>query len=158
MNIIFLDFNGVLDTNENMDEIDRENLLRLKRITEETNSKIVISSSIKNGYMMTGKKGKMLNYLLSTLESESIEVIGFTPHLDSREEEIKKYLEEHGEIENFCILDDDYYMESFKDNLVKLPCQIEIGQTGLTDYHMNLAIEILTKDNNKKLCLMKKNK
>ena len=50
------------------------------------------------------------------------------------------------EIENFCILDDDYYMESFKDNLVKLPCQIEIGQKGLDDYYMNLAIQILKKE------------
>lgn len=36
MNVIFLDFNGVLDTNEKMDEIDRNNLLRLKKIVEET--------------------------------------------------------------------------------------------------------------------------
>lgn len=45
MNVIFLDFNGVLDTYENMDEINKENLQRLKHIIEETNAKVVISSS-----------------------------------------------------------------------------------------------------------------
>ena len=157
MNVIFLDFNGVLDTNEKMDEIEKDNLLRLKNIVEKTNSKIVISSSIKNNYVKTGKMGKLLNNLLITLEKESIEVIGFTPYLGNREEEIRLYLEEHEEIENFCILDDDYYMESFKDNLVKLPCQIEIGQKGLDDYYMNLAIQILKKEKHKKLSKTKYN-
>ena len=45
MNVIFLDFNGVLDTYENMDEINEGNLQRLKHIVDETNAKIVISSS-----------------------------------------------------------------------------------------------------------------
>lgn len=54
MNVIFLDFNGVLDTYENMDEINKENLQRLKHITEETNAKVVISSSLKNSYYYTG--------------------------------------------------------------------------------------------------------
>ena len=44
MKVIFLDFNGVLDTYDNMDEINPDNLNRLKHIVDETNSKIVISS------------------------------------------------------------------------------------------------------------------
>jgi len=146
MNIIFLDFNGVLDTNENMDVINIENLKRLKRIVEETNSKIVISSSKKNSYWRTGKISKSLQEIIEALEKEKIEVIGFTPYLDEREDEIKLYLENHPEIENFCIIDDDYYMESFKDNLVKLPNQIEKGQKGLDDFHTELSIKILKKE------------
>ena len=38
MNVIFLDFNGVLDTYENIDEINIDNLKRLKNIVDETES------------------------------------------------------------------------------------------------------------------------
>ena len=145
MNVIFLDFNGVLDTNEKMDEINIDNLKRLKRIVEETASKVVISSSKKNGYWRTGKISTSLQEILDALQNEGIEVIGFTPYLDERELEIKTYLENHPEIDNFCIIDDDYYMESFKDNLVKLPNQIEKGQKGLDEFHTEASIKILKK-------------
>lgn len=151
MKVIFLDFNGVLDTNEKMDEINSDNLKRLKHIVEETNAKIVISSSIKRSYYYTGKYSKMLIELINRITEEEMEVIGITPNAKTREEEIQDYLNEHPEIENFCIIDDDYDMESFKSHMVKLPCQIEVGQMGLDDYHMNMAIEILNKDKQKQL-------
>ena len=60
MKIIFLDFNGVLDTYDNMNEIDQNNLKRLKYIIDKTNAKVVISSSIKNSYYYTGSFNKHL--------------------------------------------------------------------------------------------------
>ena len=33
MKVVFLDFNGILDTYENMDVVDPDNLMRLKRKT-----------------------------------------------------------------------------------------------------------------------------
>ena len=111
MKVMFLDFNGVLDTYYNMDEINIDNLKRLK-----------------NSYFYTGR---------------------FTKHL----EEIEDYLSTNNEIENFCIIDDDYDMEKFKDYLVKLPSQMKEGQMGLDDEHMLMAIKIL--NNNKKKSLKK---
>lgn len=143
MKIIFLDFNGVLDTYDNMNEIDQNNLKRLKYIIDKTNAKVVISSSIKNSYYYTGSFNKHLINIIKTLEKASIEVIGITPLASNREEEIRLYLDSHSEIQNFCIIDDDYYMETFKEHMVKLPSQMEIGQMGLDDFHMNMAIEIL---------------
>lgn len=142
MNIIFLDFNGVLDTYENIDEINIDNLDRLKYIVDTTNSKIVISSSLKNSYYYTGHYSKNLQNIINELESIGIEVIGITPKANIREEEIKLYLQSHPEVSNYCILDDDYEMDSLKDNLVKLTPQIEKGQ-GLDDISMNKAIKIL---------------
>ena len=37
-------------------------------------------------------------------------------------------------------------MESMKDHMVKLPMQMEKGQMGLDDFHMDLAIDILKKN------------
>lgn len=151
MKVIFLDFNGVLDTNEKMDEINSDNLKRLKHIVEETDAKIVISSSIKTSYFYTGKYGRLLLELIKRLTEEKMKVIGLTPNAKSREEEIEAYLKLHPEIENFCIIDDDYDMEVFKSHMVKLPCQMEIGQMGLDDYHMNMAIKILNRTKKEEL-------
>jgi len=142
MNIIFLDFNGVLDTYENIDEINIDNLKRLKYIVDETESKVVISSSLKNSYYYTGHYSVFLQKIVNEIENIGIEVIDITPKANTREEEIKLYLNLHPEVSNYCILDDDYEMESLKENLVKLPLQGK-GSEGLNDIHMNKAIKIL---------------
>lgn len=145
MKVIFLDFNGVLDTYEKMDEIDVNNLQRLKHIVEETGAKIVISSSIKNSFYYTGRFSKLLLKVIKTIQSNDMEVIGITPKASEREEEIQLYLDSHPQVENFCIIDDDYDMKSFKKHMVKLPSQNEPDQMGLDDFHMNMAIEILNR-------------
>lgn len=145
MKVIFLDFNGVLDTYENMDEINEDNLRRLKHIVDITDSKVVISSSLKNSYYYTGYFTNHMKYIMNEIKHIGIEIIGITPKAENREEEIKLYLKKHPEVEAFCILDDDYEMESLKENLVKLPSQNTIGQMGLNDTYMKQAIKILSK-------------
>lgn len=143
MNVIFLDFNGVLDTYENMDIIDHNNLLRLKKIVYETNSKIVISSSLKNNSFRDGKYTEnLLNNFINPLQAVGIDVIGITPNKDTREKEIEFFLEEHQEIDNFIILDDEYEFNNYKDNFIKLPY---LGN-GLEDIHVEMAINILNKN------------
>lgn len=152
MKVIFLDFNGILDTYEKMDEINSDNLQRLKFIVKETKAKVVISSSLKNSYFYTGHLSKHLQIIIEAIAQVGIEVIGITPQADTREDEIKLYLSQHQEIENFCILDDDYEMEDLKDHLVKLPFQMQKGQMGLDDIHMTKAIAILNNSiSNKKV-------
>lgn len=143
MNVIFLDYNGVLDTNDNMDVINLDNLQRLKYIVDETNSKVVLTTSKKNSFYITGVLNQKLQEDIKLMENSGIEIIGITPKANTREEEIEFYLRTHLEVENFCIIDDDYEMEKFADNLVKLPNQIEDGQMGLDEKYMNMAIKIL---------------
>ena len=50
MKVIFLDFNGVLDTSYKIDEVNYDNLQRLKHIVHETEANVVISSSMLVGY------------------------------------------------------------------------------------------------------------
>lgn len=146
MKVIFLDFNGVLDTYEEMDIINKENLERLKKIVDLTNSYVVISSSIKNSFYYGGFYSKTYLYVVSELEKAGIKVIGITPHAKTREEEIKIYLSEHKNIENYCIIDDDYDMESMKENMVKLPSQNNINQVGLDQESTLKAIKILKRN------------
>lgn len=144
MKVIFLDFNGILDTYENMDVIDSDNLNRLKIIVDVTGAKVVITSSNKNSYYRSGKIGGILKYLIDSLLEAEIDVIGMVPMMKEREEEIQAYLDMHTEVEDFVILDDDYDMPSLRENLILLPCQM-IGkeQKGLEDEHVDKAINIL---------------
>lgn len=142
MNVIFLDFNGVLDTYEEMDIINKDNLLRLKKIVDETDSKIVISSSLKNNSYNEGVyTNNLVKYLINPLKEVGIEVIGITPNKDTREEEITEYLVNHPEINNFLILDDEYEFNKYKNNFIKL----DYLGNGLEDKHINKAIKILKK-------------
>ena len=143
MNVIFLDFNGVLDTNMNMDVIDQGNLERLKSLVDMFDAKVVISSSLKNPFYYNGRHSKMFQNILDSLLDSGIDVIGITPKANSREEEITMYLNSHSDISNYCIIDDDYEMESLKEHLVKLPMQMSEGQMGFTQEYMDEAIRIL---------------
>lgn len=88
MNVIFLDFNGVLDTYENMDEINEENLQRLKYIVDETNAKVVISSSLKNSYYYTGRFSEHLKNIIKEIQSVGIDIINT---LDKKERWVANY-------------------------------------------------------------------
>lgn len=143
MNVIFLDFNGVLDTYENIDVIDIGNLNRLKELVEMFDAKVVISSSLKNTFYYTGHYSKMFQGIIETLLESGIDVIGITPKCKTREEEIQLYLRNHPEISNYCILDDDYDMDSLSEHLVKLPAQMEENQKGFTEEYLVKAIRIL---------------
>lgn len=146
MNVVFLDFNGVLDTFENMDVIDVDNLNRLKKIVDLSNSKVVLTTSNKNIFYYSGQIRGILKYLIDSLLSVGIDVIGMVPMLSNREDEIIAYLMEHPEVENYVILDDDYDMPRLSSHLVKLPSQmIGFEQKGLEDVHVEKALNILGK-------------
>lgn len=127
MNVIFLDFNGVLDTYTDMDMIDEENLNILKQIVDATNSKVVISSSIKNTYYFCGKHNLYMLNLIETLQNNGIVIYGITPYLDSKEEEILHYLSEHKKIRKYCIIEDEYLGERVKSHIIKLKEQLYGG-------------------------------
>ena len=155
MKVIFLDFNGVLDIWENMNVVNQENLNRLKRIVAVTEAKIVISSSVKTNYFYTGQFNEVCKHLIASLKNANLEVAGITPLARGKELEIKAYLESHPEVENFCILDDDYEMPLFKEHIVKIPLQSEQNPNGLTDEHVEQAISILNKIKEKTHTLQK---
>lgn len=120
MKVIFLDFNGVLDTACDMDIIDMDNLFILGELVNKMDAKVVISSSIKNTYYYAGHHNKVMNYLMDTLVNYGIEIYGITPYKETMEEEIQEYLINHPEITDYLIIDDDYYFESMKEHMVKL--------------------------------------
>ena len=132
MNVIFLDFNGVLDTYDNFDIIDITNLHILIDAINLTNSKVVITSSNKDYFYRNGRHNNIMNNLINVLKSYNVCVLGYTKKLNSREEEIIEYLCSHPEIEHYCIIDDDYFFESMSDHMIKLTSQND-GGNGLVE-------------------------
>lgn len=135
MNVIFLDFDGVINTlqidtkpfgvncrsqierdgfyylmcNESDGIVsNRQAVMWLNKLCKDIDAKIVVSSTWR-----MGKKGldTLRNILYNSGLIEDIEIIGATPvvydPLYHRGKEIDEYLKEHKEIKNYIILDDD---------------------------------------------------
>ena len=122
MNVIFLDFDGVLDTQHyySLEDIERRVKI-LADICSEYNCKVVIEASSKDAIdevTLEVFEGSWVNDIFSLFNKYNIECIGRTPNVEKKlseftylpmwkEDEILKYLEMHPEIEHYCIIDDD---------------------------------------------------
>lgn len=140
-NVIFLDIDGVVNTlmidtvpfknndvNHNgfyydlcmPDDLrvsNRQAIMWINRLCKETHSDIVISST----WRLHGLENIELSLRNSGLLKE-INIIGMTPIINNyhiRGDEIRLYLCEHKEIDNFIIIDDDSDMGEYTDRLVK---------------------------------------
>lgn len=152
MNIVFLDIDGVVNTplldTEPFDLIhgktkkdgfyyglafptdkklyNRQAIMLLNKLCMEYNAKIVISSTWKVLGIPYLKELLINSGLL-----ESIEVIDVTPHDDfrlTRGEEIQEYLDNHLEVDNYVILDDEERMlPNQQDHFVKINYYVGIS-------------------------------
>lgn len=151
LNVIFLDFDGVLNIppyigRDNFGHIFNNSCIHnLDTIIKKTGAKIVISST----WRMDGIEVMKEMWVKRNLPGE---VIGCTPKTyvenitesglilvhSTRGAEIQEYIDIN-DIENYCIIDDDSDMlPSQMDNFVK--CNFK---TGLTKSLADLAIDIL---------------
>lgn len=159
MNAIFLDIDGVLNDINSIETIydalghkqfhllantigetpfNYKSCERLKKLIQETNSVVVLSST-----------WRMSKHSIKTVE-EYIEtkLYGKTPNLGlsyARGKEIQAYLNEHKEITNYVILDDDSDMlECQKPHFVNVD-----GKLGFSEEDFKRCMVILNeKDNN----------
>lgn len=134
--------------------IDEEKVQILGEIVKLTDAKVVLSSSHRADWKdgkekLQFSKSKALLYLF---EKYNIEVIGITPYITnglvgSRQDEIKTYLNQHTEVESFCVIDDDDFdLHSLKDFLVKTTRhKNEIDEGGLQKRHVDEVVKILNK-------------
>ena len=124
MKIIFLDIDGVLNSIDSMlslhgcneSKLDHVSVMLLKRLCEQTDAKIVISS--------TWRRSRATKDFIEMFAKHhnwfDAPVISRTPVLNTeRGHEIQEWLDSHPEVPNFVILDDDSDMlDSQLDNFV----------------------------------------
>lgn len=147
MRVIFLDFDGVLNSimwaeartaenRGNLYGLDHEAVQRLARLVDAVGAKIVVSS--------TWRKNRTVERLIELLKDAGYPgdppVIGKTPVLWRNEKgerlerghEIQQWLDENPGVESFVILDDDSDMAHLKDRLVRTG-----NCCGLRDFHFD---------------------
>lgn len=162
MRIIFLDIDGVLnsnaffDTNPDNVEIDNtfvERLVKLYNTYPDT--KIVLSSYWR--YLSANNKSKQ--YFYSKMKENNLDVIDETPlsypgttqFINNRPIEIKLWLNDHPEIKKWVSIEDDFLYEHYEKECGKqfanhLVTTLFYGNTdneGLTEDAVNKAIKIL---------------
>ena len=137
MNVIFLDFDGVLDTVHyaSKDDIERR-IIILADICKDLDCKVVIEASAKDVIdeetMEIFNEESWVNHIFKCFNKYGIDCIGRTPNRCKyyengsytdmwKEDEILAYLEEHPEIEHYVVIDDNDStdLEKVKDHLVE---------------------------------------
>ena len=179
MNVIFLDFDGVIDTNHYRTKEDIENKIKiLSDICKEYNCKVVIEAACKGAIdeETLEAEGAWVNYIFSLFKKYDIECIGRTPSVIKRldrcsyipmwkEDEIRLYLFRHPEIEHYCIIDDDDLslensdLNKVRDHLLTTSYYLKNNPEGegLLESHKEEVGKILQKENKiSKLVLKRK--
>ena len=148
MKVIFLDIDGVLNNANTKDRtpdkfIGIEDIFvkRLVDIVRSTKAKVVLSSS----WRMMKEDEPDYIYMIDKLKSKGIELYDYTTKKGwNRAEQIKNWLSDKPEVDNFIILDDEFELEfaesGYTDNLVKTEYAI-----GLTEEKKQEAINKLSK-------------
>lgn len=150
-NIIFLDIDGVLNSDKYFDSIDNKECMNLVdrlmldidmskvkillEVINKTNAKVVITSS--------WRRMKLYPYIKERLISMGLPVVGETPFIEGRRgEEIKSYLLEN-RVSNYCIIDDEVFKDykELEDYLVVT----DFYEDGLTIDHAKGVVKKLIK-------------
>ncbi len=152
MRIIFLDFDGVLNSlqydrirRDNQGNIDETRLVLLKGLVMQTDAEIVLSTSWRKHWnkdsSLCDAIGEEIN---SVFAKYCLHIYDKTPEIDAADRalEVRTWLQKHiNEVERFVILDDIAFgWDELEAHLVKT--NYRIGR-GLEPTHIEKAIEIL---------------
>ena len=184
MNVIFLDFDGVIYTGLHSSKEEVEKRIKLLgEICQELDCKVVIEAAAK--YAIDEETMEVdvewINHIFYLFNKYGIDCIGRTPTVEKRiskiaylpmwkEDEIRLYLFRHPEIDHYCVIDDDDTktifhwnisdLDKVRDHLVQtIYCSNNPEEEGLLPRHKEEIKEVLKKENEvKRLALRRKNK
>lgn len=143
MKVIFLDVDGVLNTHDSPGRfpINRNRLRQLERIVKVTGAVIVLSSTWRKLDYTFERLNKKLKYRGMMIHSRT--TTDYFKERQVRGDEIQLWLDEHPEVTNYVILDDDSDMlKSQLNNFVHTNGYSE----GLTEEKADEAISILMRN------------
>lgn len=151
MKVLFLDFDGVLNTEDYREVhgssnagIDKSKLPLLKKLVDSTDAKIVLSTSLKMYWDKDSDKCDYYGTVINDVFSDyGLEVYDKTPVLENekRDEEILQWIIDNPEVKNYVAIDDGFLSAKFlRGHFV----QTSDTDGGLQEEHINKAIEILT--------------
>lgn len=151
MKVIFLDFDGVITTYDSKWKINMYKINIINDICDKTDAKIVVTSTWRMGYhddvyechellKRYFIKHNYLDNFKDTFDKFISNIIGMTECIGGlRGDEIKSYMNEHPEVENYVIIDDDSDMCDYQ------LCNFIQTDTydGITERDAKLCVDIL---------------
>ena len=151
MKVIFLDFDGVITTYNSKWKIDMNNIKIINDICDKTNAKIVVTSSWRIGHRgdVLAFNGYLTQYIIEHNYLDNVQdtfdkfignIVGMTESIGGwRGDEIKLYMNEHPDVKNYVILDDDSDMCDYQlFNFVQTDTY-----EGITERDAKLCVDIL---------------
>lgn len=151
MKILFLDFDGVITTLKTQWKIDMNKVKIINEICDKTDTKIVVTSSWRLGYGSAVSafheslkqyftKNQYLDHFKDIFDKFINNIVGMTDSVGTcRGNEIKFYINEHPEVENYVIVDDDSDMFDYQlFNFIQTDTY-----EGITERDAKLCIDIL---------------
>ena len=156
MKIIFLDIDGVLNCRDSKSRcgfykgIDEDKVKRLRKIVDETDAKIILTSTWKNGWNKDASlNDDMANYLNRKLKRQNLRILDKTK--DDGVHRGKGIIDTinsfHNSLENWIVLDDEVFCDYEKLGILSHLVKTNYYTDGLQDHHVNLAINLLNKEN-----------
>ncbi len=149
MKIVFLDFDGVLNSEHYLRQcgkqglsLDPSRMSLLKQIVEKTEGKIVLTTSWREHWSKKERECDEIGHIMDEkFRKFQLEIFDKTPRLFSkREQEIEAWLALHGDVEGFVVLDDAFLSSEFlKGHFVKTANY----RMGLDEENVAEAIRIL---------------
>lgn len=158
MNVIMLDIDGVLNYFDCKARcgpylgIEDDKVKLLKQIVDATDAKIVLSSTWRLGINNQGKHlENHIPYLKEKLGKYGLEIYDKTEYLGSRGDfrgkEINEWLTRHPEVDQWVVLDDEWFIDfnmyDIPRHLVQTWFYTIRGVGGLTEEGVEQAIKIL---------------
>ena len=168
-NVIFLDFDGVINTcKDNSKEATEKRIRILGEICKRYDCKVVIEASVKSfiDEETLETDVEWVNEIYKLFEKYGIDCIGRTPEVSKKinefseipiwkEDEILLYLSRHPSIENYVVIDDDDLpkhsdLDKVRDHLVTPLMYAENKEDeGLQEFHIEEVGKILKKQKKK---------
>ena len=156
MKIIFLDVDGILNSNDTEDVfrgligLDYSGIKLLREIVDATKAEIVLVSTWKLGWHKDKSRNSMLaNYLDTRLAEEGLTIIDKTGgHMNLRGHGIIDWLSEHP-TDSWIVLDDEIFEDYEECGILPHLVKTSFYDGGLKDKHVEMAINLLNKEKNK---------
>ena len=175
MKVIILETSGVLNDYNSLTEYvnhyfnyvnksdclrwyDESKFMLLSKICNELGAGVVLPSSWKFYFSDDFRFDNELTRIIKEFKKFNIPFLGFTP--DMKDEDIKgretidecnidEYLNNHNDIENFCLITtDNYDLDDFQDNRVITDFNEDgLGNGGLLPHHEKEIVKILSRKN-----------
>ena len=153
MRVIFLDVDGVLNSNPAMRGgkptggilgVDEDKLPVLQEIIMRSGAFVVLTSTWKHNWGTPWQPGSV-RYLTDKLRQFNIEIMGITTESvpGERGKGIRRWLEYHGPFDGWAVLDDDIFPDYAQNGILPRLVKTNFYRGGLTKEKIELCVNLL---------------